>query len=262
MMYIQESLAPGEKILKFTQYHWIYVAMAALGASIYVITAFVLLFVGTIYHYYDIVKVPPWRIFEAAAQLSFGDYMKAIWHLNILVRASVFILLLMAIIQVGARVLVRVTTEMGVTNRRVVYKRGLVSRRVDQMRVDFIDGADLDQTIMGRILNYGSIKMFGTGTEGIIFPKFMEDPVNFQRAIQAARAVQIAGLGQSGPKHRILTDDESQPPHPLHQQQDYINAHSNPVTPDQLKELHVKATPVDEIDIEPGSRFKHDLHNG
>jgi hypothetical protein len=262
MMYIQESLAPGEKILKFTQYHWIYVAMAALSASFYVIAAFALLFVGTIYHYYDIVKVPPWRIFEAAAQLTFSDYMKAIWHINILIRASVFLLILMAIIQVGARVLVRMTTEMGVTNRRVVYKRGLVSRRVDQMRVDFIDGADLDQTIMGRILNYGSIKMFGTGTEGIIFPNFMEDPVNFQRAIQAARAVQIAGLGQNGPQHRILTDDDSQPAHPLHQQQPPITSRTAPVTPDQLKELHTTAQPVDEVDIEPGSRFKHDLHNG
>ena len=268
MMYIQESLGPGEKILKFTQYHWIYVALSVLSASIFVLLAFAVLFVGTIYHYYDIVKVPPWRIFEAAAQLTMGDYFKAIWHLNIVVRAGAFLLLLMAIIQVGARVLVRVTTEMGVTNRRVVLKRGLVSRKVEEIRVDFIDDVGLDQTIMGRILNYGQIKMFGTGIEGITFPFYMEDPVNFRRAVQAARAVQIAGVDQNGPRHIIRTDDESQPHHPLHQQlhppqfskPPKITPTSEPVSPEQLKHLHVKPVEVDEAALPPGSRVKNQLH--
>lgn len=228
MLYIQESLAPGEKILKLTQYHWMYVALSAFGASIFILLAFALLFVGTIYHYYDIVKVPPWRIFEAAAQLSFSDYIKAIWHVNILVRVGAFLLFLMAIIQVGARVLVRITTEMGVTNRRVVFKRGLVSRKVDEMRVDFIDGADLDQGIFGRIFNYGGVKMYGTGVEGIFFPYYTEDPVNFRRAIQAARAVQTApheNYQQQQPvqnprseKATVDYSDHSEPHHPLHQQ--------------------------------------------
>ncbi len=192
MLYIQESLAPGEKILKFTQYHWMYVALSVFSASFFVLMAICFLFVGVIYHYYDIVKVPPWMIFRAAAELAPGDYVKAIWHTNIIIRVCAFLLFLMAIIQVGARILVRITTEMGVTNRRVVYKRGLVSRKVEEMRVDFIDGADVDQTIMGRIFNYGRVKMYGTGTEGIEFPLFMDDPVNFRRAVQAARAVQIS----------------------------------------------------------------------
>jgi hypothetical protein len=272
MMYIQESLGPGEKILKFTQYHWIYVALSVLSASIFILLALAVLFVGTIYHYYDIVKVPPWRIFEAAAQLTVSDYFKAIWHLNIIVRVGVFLLLLMAIIQVGARVLVRVTTEMGVTNRRVVMKRGLVSRKVDEMRVDFIDGVDLDQTIMGRILNYGCVRMYGTGQEGIVFPVYMEDPVNFRRAVQAARAVQISGVDQNGPKHILHTSDDAQPQHPLHQQhyppqfssgqqpQQNINPHSAPVSPEQLKHLHTPAVDIEDADIEPGSRHRAELH--
>jgi hypothetical protein len=268
MMYIQESLGPGEKILKFTQYHWFYVAKSAFGALIYLLCAFALLFVGTIYHYYDIVKVPPWRIFEAAAQLTAGDYFKAVWHVNILIRASVFLLLLMAIIQVGARVLVRVTTEMGVTNRRVVYKRGLVSRKVDEMRVDFIDGVDLDQTVMGRIFNYGCVRMYGTGQEGIAFPNFMEDPVNFRRAVQAARAVQISGMGKDGLQHVVRTDDAAQPAHPLHQRQyddqqfppQNIQPHGQPVTPDQLKNLHTPAVDVDDVDLPSGGRVKEILH--
>lgn len=275
MMYIQESLAPGEKILKFTQYHWLYVALSALSASIFILLAFALLFVGTIYHYYDIVKVPPWKIFLAAKQLSIGDYIKAVWHINILIRVGAFLLFLMAIIQIGARILVRVTTEMGVTNRRVVFKRGLISRKVEEMRVDFIDGADVDQGIMGRIFNYGAIKMYGTGAEGIIFPYFMEDPVNFKRAIQAARAVQISGNGQSGPRHQVQTEDSYQPAHPLHQQHQQYNSELRQqeeeirrqnfkprgpaVSAEELKHIVPPGEP-DNTDLPPGSRVRRDQH--
>ncbi|MDB5478397.1 MAG: rane-flanked domain protein [Alphaproteobacteria bacterium] len=196
MLYIQESLAPGEKILKFSQYHWIYVAGSLFGATIYIVLAFAFLFVGIIYHHYDIVKVPPWNIFKAASQLSIGDYFTTVWHTHPIFRIAAFICVLMAAIQVGARMLMRMTTEMGVTTRRVVYKRGLVSRKVEEMRVDFIDGADVEQSVMGRIFNFGRIKMYGTGVEGITFPNLMEDPVNFRRAVLAARAVQIGGEDQ------------------------------------------------------------------
>jgi len=271
MLYIQESLAPGEKILKFTQYHWMYVALSALSASIFIFIAIALLFVGTIYHYYDIVKVPPWRIFEAAAQLSFSDYVKAVWHVNILIRVGAFLLLLMAIIQVGARILVRVTTEMGVTNRRVVFKRGLISRKVDEMRVDFIDGADLDQGIWGRIFNYGGIKMYGTGVEGIFFPYYTEDPVNFRRAVQAARAVQTAPQAQGAVQNpRAINNapdysDNSEPHHPLHQQHyaPQQSAHrvtptSEPVTVEELK--NISAPPEPAVEPKLGSQVRRDSH--
>lgn len=198
MLYIQESLAPGEKILKFSQYHIIYVLASLFGAVLFLGIAGVLLFIGIIYYYYDLVKVPPWLIFKAAAELSFGDYIKALWHINIIYRVAAIILILMAVIQVGSRMLVRMTTEMGVTTRRVVFKRGLVSRKVEEMRVDFIDGADVEQGVWGRILNFGGIKMYGTGVEGITFPSLMEDPVNFRRAVLSARAVQV-GTNDSMP---------------------------------------------------------------
>lgn len=192
MLYIQESLAPGERILKFSQYHFIFVAYSFLGAAFYIAAAIFTLFIGVIYYYHDITTVPPWMIPKAAAALSFSDYLKALWHTNIIYRVMAFLFLFMAFIQVGSRLLVRMTTEMGVTNRRVVYKRGLISRKVEESRVDFIDGADLDQGIMGRIFNYGSVKVFGTGVEGIDFPRLMEDPVNFRRAILAARNLQTS----------------------------------------------------------------------
>jgi len=195
MSYIHESLSPGEKIYKLTQYHWIYVAGALVSALFFVLLGLTSLFLGIIYHYYDVLKVPPWMIFKAAGELAFKDYLNAFWHTNILFRAVGFLLFLMAFIQIGARMLVRATTEMAVTNRRVVFKRGMVARKVEEMRIDYIEGSDVNQTMFGRMFNYGQVKVYGTGTESIWFPVYMADPVNFRRALEAARNT----LPQSSP---------------------------------------------------------------
>lgn len=187
MSYIQESLSPGEKIYKVSHYHWMYLAGSFVGAGLFLLAAIFTIFLAIIYHYYDIVKLPPWMIHTAAAELAFKDYLSAFWHINLLFRAAAFVMILMALIQVGARLLVRATTEMAVTNRRVVLKRGLISRKVEEMRIDYIEGADVNQTMFGRLLGYGQIKVYGTGTESIVFPLFTEDPVNFRRALEAAR---------------------------------------------------------------------------
>jgi hypothetical protein len=60
MTYIEESLSPGEKILKITQYHWMYLISGILSAAFQTVIAIGILFLAIIYHYYDIVKLPPW----------------------------------------------------------------------------------------------------------------------------------------------------------------------------------------------------------
>jgi hypothetical protein len=57
----------------------------------------------------------------------------------------------------------RWTTEIDVTDRRVVYKRGFVKRHTIEMNMDKVESVDVDQTIMGRILNYGDVTVRGTG---------------------------------------------------------------------------------------------------
>ena len=191
MHYVQESLAPGEKILKISTYHWIYVLGSVVSAMIFFLTAIGMLFVGIVYHYYDIVKVPPWMIHKAAAELAMSDYVRAFWHINILIRLGAMVMVLMGLISIGARMLVRATTEIAVTTKRVILKRGLVSRRVEQMRTDFIEGDDINQTIMGRIFDYGMVKIYGTGTESIFLPPYTTDPLGFRRALQAARNISV-----------------------------------------------------------------------
>ncbi|MGB9369190.1 MAG: PH domain-containing protein [Xanthobacteraceae bacterium] len=57
-------------------------------------------------------------------------------------------------------------TEIAITNRRVIYKHGLVSRQTDEMPVDKIETVQVDQSILGRILGYGRVTIRGTGGGG------------------------------------------------------------------------------------------------
>jgi hypothetical protein len=192
MTYIEESLSPGEKILKITNYHWMYLVGSFINALFFVFLAGLTIFLAIIYHYYDIVKLPPWMIHKAAMELAMSDYIRAFWHTNFLARMGAFMLIFTGLLQIGATMLVRATTEIAVTNRRIVLKRGLISRKVEEMRVDFIEGADVNQTIMGRIFGYGQVKTYGTGTENIFFPVYTADAIGFRRAIQAARNMNMA----------------------------------------------------------------------
>jgi uncharacterized membrane protein YdbT with pleckstrin-like domain len=55
-------------------------------------------------------------------------------------------------------------TEIAVTNRRVIYKRGFISRMTAEMQMDKIESVKVDQSILGRILDYGKVTVLGTGT--------------------------------------------------------------------------------------------------
>ena len=55
------------------------------------------------------------------------------------------------------------TTEIAVTNLRVIYKTGLVKRTTNEMNMDKVESVEVDQSILGRILDYGTVTITGTG---------------------------------------------------------------------------------------------------
>jgi uncharacterized membrane protein YdbT with pleckstrin-like domain len=55
------------------------------------------------------------------------------------------------------------TTEVAVTNLRVIYKTGLIKRRTNEMNMDKVESVQVDQSILGRILDYGTVTITGTG---------------------------------------------------------------------------------------------------
>jgi len=77
------------------------------------------------------------------------------------------------------------TTEIGVTTQRLIYKRGWVWRATNELQLRAIEQVTLDQSFVGRLLNYGRVSVHGTGVDDIALPTLAE-PVVLQRAIQDA----------------------------------------------------------------------------
>lgn len=78
----------------------------------------------------------------------------------------------------------RTSTEIVVTDRRVIFKRGLLSRHTVEMNVSKIETVDVEQGLGGRIWNYGTLLIRGTG-EGIEPLVSIGSPLSIRNAIVA-----------------------------------------------------------------------------
>ena len=102
---------------------------------------------------------------------------------------SVFILLfggvvftLTAVVLAIPAWLRRLATEVAVTDRRVIYKTGLIQRHTIEINIDKIESADVDQSILGRIFGFGSITIRGTG-EGVEPLRNIAQPLQLRNAV-------------------------------------------------------------------------------
>jgi uncharacterized membrane protein YdbT with pleckstrin-like domain len=73
-----------------------------------------------------------------------------------------------------------ITTEISVTNKRIISKVGIFNRSTMELRLDKIESIKVDQGIMGRILNFGSITIAGTGGDKTPLES-IADPLRFQK---------------------------------------------------------------------------------
>lgn len=77
----------------------------------------------------------------------------------------------------------RYSDEFAITNKRVIIKTGLFSRKTLEMNLSKIESVNVDQSIMGRIFGYGTIKIIGTGGTREEFPN-IQKPLQFRKAFQ------------------------------------------------------------------------------
>ncbi len=84
-----------------------------------------------------------------------------------------------------APLVARATSEVAVTNRRVIIKVGLVSRRTVELNLEKVESIGVEQTVLGRILGYGTIVVVGTGGTKEPFRR-IADPMGFRRAVNLA----------------------------------------------------------------------------
>ena len=131
MSYINSILEPGEEIRYRTTVTWIAYAPAILLA----LCAIALLIFGQ-------TTVPP---------------LAVAW-----IGAAVFALA--AILSFVPAWFRRFSTEIVVTDRRIILKRGWIRRHTVEMNMQKVESVDVDQTLLGRLFNYGNITIRGTGS--------------------------------------------------------------------------------------------------
>lgn len=145
MSYVDDNLAAGEQVLHRAKLHWgIFVGPA------------ILLFIGFII-----------AIAVGAGVGGGGAFL------------ALVILLLFAIPTIRALV-VYLTTEFAVTSRRVITKRGFIKRQTLELNHNRVEGLALDQGVIARIFNAGTITVNGTGGTGQKIP-FIIRPMEFRR---------------------------------------------------------------------------------
>jgi uncharacterized membrane protein YdbT with pleckstrin-like domain len=151
--YIDDILQPGEKVLYSTSVHWkIYWPgiVSWIAAVAFLILAQKTLTEGLI---------PVWLSLAAIAGLAALYWSLTAWFH-------------------------RWTTETDVTNLRVVHKEGFIKRRTFEMSIDKVASVNVDQSILGRILNYGdvTIESMGENEERI---ETIASPLKFRNYITA-----------------------------------------------------------------------------
>jgi|TARA_Y100000031_G_scaffold65146_1_gene73007 uncharacterized membrane protein YdbT with pleckstrin-like domain len=101
-------------------------------------------------------------------------------------------LLILGLVVVGififfAMMIKKWTTEIVVTSRRFVYKTGWISRATEEIPLRRLEEVNLDQSIMGRLFDYGKLTVSGVGVGKIELPN-IDSPLAFRKAIADSRA--------------------------------------------------------------------------
>jgi uncharacterized membrane protein YdbT with pleckstrin-like domain len=77
-------------------------------------------------------------------------------------------------------------TERALTNKRLVIKRGLISRQTEELSFNRIEEVNLNQSILQRLLGSGNIRVTGTGS-GEVVMKNIDDPLAVQKKLNEVR---------------------------------------------------------------------------
>jgi hypothetical protein len=155
MSYVTKILRPDEHLLAVGRLHWIIYKDAALA----LLLCFFSLHLSRTYQY---------------TNETLASFMTVV---------CVVLLLASAVLAVREW-FEQWTTEIAVTNRRVIYKRGFIRRHTAEMNMDKIESVTVTQSILGRMLDYGTIHVRGTG-EGIERLNRIKSPIALRNCITA-----------------------------------------------------------------------------
>ncbi len=150
MSYYEKVLQPGEQVRFVGRLHWIIYRRVVL----YLLAAGAFAVLPSFHPYPD-----PGRLYLATVAIALLSFVE------------------------GVRVtILQSTTEFVVTDKRVIYKRGWISRRTEEINITKVESVDVDQDVPGRILGYGTVSVRGTG--GSWEPlRMVSNPLGLRNAI-------------------------------------------------------------------------------
>jgi len=134
MRYVRRVLQPGETVVYSAKLHW----FVYLWAIFFFIICLVL----------------------AGAARSMADKQSVSLALGI----AALIFALLALSSALRALVQRATTELAVTDQRVIYKTGLLARHTLEMNRAKVESVTVDQTLLARIFGYGTVTVRGIGS--------------------------------------------------------------------------------------------------
>lgn len=161
--YVDQSLMTGEKVIYRTHPHWIIFA-PTIGWLIGMLFALMIM-----PHY-------------TLGRLSLGAN-----HPLYLIFA--YLGMVGAIITGVIAYVVYRTSEYGITNKRVIVKVGFIQRATLEILLPKIESIQIFQSVLGRVLDYGTIVIKGTGGSRDAF-RNMPHPMRFHRIAQEQTELQ------------------------------------------------------------------------
>ena len=127
-----------------------------------------------------------WFIFVPGVVIFFlGVYLSAIGAEGDTGGVVGSIAIIIALVFLLKALILKLTTELAVTSKRVIAKVGLISRNTVELNHSKVESFNVDQSILGRIFGYGTIIINGTGGGKTPIPS-IKSPLEFRReAMQA-----------------------------------------------------------------------------
>ena len=123
--------------------------------------------------------------------LSNGEEVRELFKLHWFAKIWMILWIVLAIPTIGITLLFALwewlklrSIEQGVTNKRVILKRGIISRKTEEMKVASIETVEIIQGVVGRLFGYGDVKVTGRGISDVLFKK-INDPMDVKRKIES-----------------------------------------------------------------------------
>lgn len=123
--------------------------------------------------------------------LSNGEEVKELFKLHWFSKIPMIVWAILAIPTLGITLLLVIwewlklrSIEQGITNKRVILKKGIIGRKSEEMKITSIETVEIIQGIFGRIFGFGTIRVTGRGISDLIF-KNIDDPMDVKRKIES-----------------------------------------------------------------------------